>query len=135
MTPIEWTDALQLDYAPMDDIHREFVALLAQMQVAESSQLTQHWQTLLKHTERQFRTEDEWMRKTRFSSAEQHMLQHRVVLNLMREGLHLGQAGELAPLREMAMELGSWFAKHTQSHDAALALHMRSQNNSEAVAT
>lgn len=135
MTPIEWTDALQLDYAPMDNIHRKFVALLAQMQTAEDSQLTQHWQSVLEHTEHQFRTEDGWMRKTRFSSADQHMLQHRVVLNVMREGLHKGRAGELAPLREMAMELGTWFAKHTQSHDAALALHIRNQSDSETVAT
>lgn len=127
MTPIEWTEALQLGYAPMDSVHKEFVTLLAQMQTAEDPELTERWLAVLTHTERHFGSEDEWMRKTRFSGADNHMLQHRVVLNVMREGLVMGRAGDLPPLREMASELAAWFSKHTQSQDAALALHMRRQ--------
>ena len=37
----------------------------------------------------------------------------------------MAQAGRLAEVREMAGELAVWFAKHTQSLDAALALPMR----------
>ena len=129
MTPIEWTDALKLDYAPMDDIHREFVALLSRVQTCDDGQLLACWQAVLVHTEHHFAREDQWMRKTRFSGAENHLLQHRVVLNVMREGLAMGRAGELAPLRDMSSELASWFAKHTQSLDAALALHMRRHKN------
>jgi hemerythrin len=65
------------------------------------------------------------MQRTGFSSAPNHILQHRVVLNLLREGLALARTGQLAAVREMAFELATWFAKHTQAHDAALALHMR----------
>ena len=36
------------------------------------------------------------------------------------------RAGNMAAVREMAGELAVWFAKHTQTLDAALALHMRS---------
>ncbi len=128
MTPIEWTDALQLDYAPMDSVHKAFVDLLSQVQSADDEHLVELWRAALAHTEDHFAREDRWMRKTRFSGADNHMLQHRVVLNVMREGLAMGQAGELAPLREMASELASWFTKHTQSLDAALALHMRRQS-------
>jgi hemerythrin-like metal-binding protein len=127
MTPIEWTEALQLGYAPMDRVHKEFVTLLAQMQASDDHELAERWQALLTHTERHFRSEDEWMRKTHFAGADNHMLQHRVVLNVMREGLVMGRTGDLPPLREMASELAAWFSKHTQSQDAALALHMRSQ--------
>ena len=40
--------------------------------------------------------------------------------------LALARAGNMAAVREMAGELAVWFAKHTQTLDAALALHMRS---------
>jgi hypothetical protein len=47
------------------------------------------------------------------------------VLHLLREGLAGARMGDLAPVRQMARELGVWFKRHTQSLDAALALHMR----------
>ena len=68
------------------------------------------------------------------NSADNHILQHRVVLNVLREGLVMARAGDLQPVREMAGELAAWFAKHTQSLDAALALHMRREMSERAVA-
>lgn len=125
MNTVEWSDALHLDYEPMDRVHREFVDLLALAQSAPDASLAQAWSAVLDHTVQHFGREDEWMRKTRFSAADNHILQHRVVLNVIREGLVMARAGNWAPVREMAGELAAWFAKHTQSLDAALALHMR----------
>jgi hemerythrin-like metal-binding protein len=125
MNTVEWSDALQLDYEPMDAVHREFVALLALAQNAPDATLPLAWAAVVDHTVEHFGREDEWMRKTRFSAAENHIIQHRVVLNVLREGLALARAGQLDAVREMAGELAVWFAKHTQSLDAALALHMR----------
>ena len=125
MHTIEWTDALLLDYEPMDRVHHEFVDLLVLAQTAPDEALPQAWSAVLDHTVLHFGREDDWMRKTRFSSADSHMLQHRVVLNLMREGLAMARTGDLKPVRDMADELAAWFAKHTQQQDAALALHMR----------
>lgn len=127
MNTVEWSDALQLDFEPMDAVHREFVDLLAQAQNAPDTTLPQAWAAVVTHTEQHFGREDEWMRKTHFASADNHILQHRVVLNVLREGLAMAQAGQMTAVREMARELGVWFAKHTQSLDAALALHMRRQ--------
>lgn len=125
METIEWTDALSLDFEPMDAVHRVFVGLLAQAQEASDDTLAARWQAVIEHTQMHFARENSWMEKTHFSTADTHTLQHRVVLNVMREGLALARAGQLDPVREMAFELGNWFAKHTQSLDAALALHMR----------
>ena len=36
-----------------------------------------------------------------------------------------GESGDLLTIRKMAGELGQWFANHSQSMDAALALHLR----------
>ncbi|MBA4261357.1 MAG: hemerythrin [Comamonadaceae bacterium] len=127
MNTVEWSDALLLEFEPMDAVHREFVDLLAQAQNASDANLPQAWAAVVTHTEQHFGREDEWMRKTRFASADNHILQHRVVLHVLREGLAMAQTGQMGAVREMAGELGVWFAKHTQSHDAALALHMRGQ--------
>jgi hemerythrin-like metal-binding protein len=124
---IEWSDALLLDFEPMDQSHREFVALLASAQLADDTRLKACWHAVTEHTQQFFRREDEWMRQSHFAHAGTHMLQHRVVLNVMREGLQMAQTGQFAPLREMANELAAWFLKHTQSLDAALALHLRGE--------
>ncbi len=127
MNTVKWSDTLLLDFEPMDGIHRVFVDLLARAQQAPDAELAQAWSAVIEHTAMHFGQEDEWMRKTHFSGAENHILQHRVVLNLLREGLMQAQAGQFSPVREMAGELAVWFAKHTQTQDAALALHMRRQ--------
>lgn len=126
MNRVEWSDALQLDFAPMDEVHHAFVDLLALAQNAPDEALPQAWSAVIEHTVAHFGREDEWMRRTRFAAAEIHILQHKVVLNVLWEGLGLARAGQTQAVREMAGELAVWFAKHTQTLDAALALHMRS---------
>jgi hemerythrin len=109
----------------MDDVHHAFVDLLAMAQNAPDATLPQAWSAVIDHTAMHFGREDEWMKCTRFAAADNHIMQHKVVLNVLREGLALARAGDLAAVREMAGELAVWFAKHTQTLDAALALHMR----------
>jgi hemerythrin len=43
----------------------------------------------------------------------------------MHEGLSAAETGDLTLIRQMAGELGPWLIKHSQSMDAALALHLR----------
>ena len=125
MTTLQWSDALALDLPVMDDTHREFVDLLAAVERAEDDALVQSWQTLVDHTQEHFDREDRWMRDTRFSSTNCHSMQHRVVLQVLREGLAQAAQGNLTPIRHMAPELAAWFPQHAQSMDAALALHLR----------
>ena len=65
------------------------------------------------------------MHRTHFSSDANHVLQHRVALNVTQEGLGLARNGQVPQVRDRAAELAHWFAKHIQSLDAALALHIR----------
>jgi hemerythrin-like metal-binding protein len=126
MNKVEWSEALLLNYPPMDEVHRSFVELLALAQAATDDALPQAWSAVIDHTIGHFGREDEWMRRTRFAAADNHIMQHKVVLNVLREGMVLARAGELQAVRDMAGELAVWFTKHTQTLDAALALHMRS---------
>lgn len=125
MLNLEWSDALVLGLPQMDDTHREFVELLAQVENAADDALPGHWRTLVDHTDEHFSREDRWMLDTRFSSSNCHTMPHKVVLQVMREGLLMAQAGDFRPLRYMARELALWFPQHAQTMDAALALHLR----------
>ncbi len=125
MAQLEWSDALHLDLPLMDDTHREFVDLLAAVDRADDTQLASAWHTLVEHTEQHFGQEDAWMASTRFAAGNCHSMQHKVVLQVMREGLVRAQQGDLNVLRVMASELALWFPAHAQSMDAALALHLR----------
>jgi len=127
MSPIGWTDALHLACEPIDSANREFMALLAAAERADDARLPSAWGAVVDHTAAHFADEDRWMRETGFAGAAAHQLQHRVVLNLLREGLAMAHDGHFGAVREMALELDAWFAKHTQAMDAALALHMRRQ--------
>ena len=126
MSPLQWSDALVLELPAMDDTHREFVDLLAVVDTAGNDTLLAHWRTLVDHTDEHFSREDRWMQDTRFSSTNCHSVQHKVVLQVMREGIALAEAGHLGAVRQMARELALWFPQHAQSMDAALALHLRS---------
>lgn len=121
----QWTDALSLDFDPLDSMNRELMARLARAQVASDAELSQAWADLVSHVATHFGQEDTWMRETGHGLTDAHALEHRVVLNLLREGIGQIRHGQLAPVRQMARELGSWFAKHTHAFDAGLALHLR----------
>lgn len=125
MKPISWTDDLTLDYEPLDRAHRDFVGALATAQTADDAALPEAWTQVVEHARAHFDLEDAWMRDTRFAAAASHIMQHRVVLNVLREGQVHARQGRCAAVREMADELAAWFTKHTQAQDAALALHMR----------
>ena len=125
MAQLEWSDALTLALPLMDETHREFVDLLAAVERADDAQLLSTWHTLVDHTEQHFGQEDAWMQSTRFAAGNCHSTQHKVVLQVMRDGTLRAKDGDLKVLRMMVRELALWFPQHAQSMDAALALHLR----------
>ena len=126
MAVLEWSEALALELPAMDEVHQEFVLMLAEVEAADDGQLCARWDELIAHTQVHFDQEDRWMQSTRFTSTNCHSLQHKVVLQVMREGANKAAAGDLAVIRSMAGELAAWFVHHAQTMDAALALHLRS---------
>ena len=126
MPQLPWSEALELGLDFMDDTHREFVNLLARCEAAGDDELPALWDELVAHTDDHFSREDDWMEATGFAAGNCHSTQHRVVLQVLREGARLAAAGNLAPMRQMVSELAIWFPKHAQTMDAALALHLRS---------
>lgn len=122
---LAWTDALVLGLDFMDDTHQAFVELLARCEAAPDADLLPLWRELVAHTEDHFGREDRWMAQTGFASGNCHSVQHRVVLQVLREGTVRAEEGDLGPVRQMIGELATWFPQHAQTMDAALALHLR----------
>lgn len=125
MPALQWSDTLALGLPVMDATHQEFVALLARVVGAPDTELLPLWHELVEHTDAHFAREDGWMQQTGFAATNCHSTQHQVVLQIMREGDKRGGLGDLAMVRQMADELGTWFPQHAHSMDAALALHLR----------
>lgn len=126
MAALTWSQGLALDLPLMDKTHQEFVELLTAVQTAGDAVLLPAWHAMVEHTVAHFGQEDRWMQSTRFASGNCHSMQHRVILQVLGEGTERAEKhGELHVLRTMASELAGWFPQHTQSMDAALALHLR----------
>lgn len=124
MATLQWSKELELNVPAMDETHREFVDLLAQVESAEDAHLHALWLALITHTEEHFGQEDRWMQATGFSTDNCHSTQHKVVLQIMKEGAAKAADGDLTMVRGMTPELASWFNYHAQTMDAALAQHM-----------
>lgn len=125
MSTLNWNASLELDFAPIDDLHRLLVTQMAHVEDCDDATLAHEWAKLVDCAQTLFEREDNWMNTTHFASAPNHSLQHRVVLNLLREGLGMARAGQSDRVRAMSVELAHWLSKHIQSLDAALALHLR----------
>lgn len=125
MPTLQWSEALAMDLPFMDDTHHEFVDLLGAVEEAADANILEAWRALVEHTQEHFDAEDRWMVDTHFASSNCHSVQHKVVLQVLREGIKLGEGGDLTPIREMAHELAAWFPQHAQAMDAALAIHLR----------
>ncbi|MDO5624178.1 MAG: hemerythrin domain-containing protein [Pseudomonadota bacterium] len=120
-----WSDEWKLGVPAMDRTHEEFVALLADVEQApDDVALLARWGMLVDHTQTHFDNEDRYMLATRFAATNCHTTHHKMVLDVMRQGLAMAQAGDVAPVRQMARELATWFPLHADSMDAALAMHL-----------
>lgn len=133
MVTLSWSSALDLNFPPIDHLHRCLVDHIAHVQCCDDGDMTDQWQALVTCAQTLFENEDQWMRNTHFASAPLHSLEHRVVLNLLREGLAMSRHGEHDKLRTLTQELARWLPKHIQSLDAALALHLRGHQEGNTV--
>jgi hemerythrin-like metal-binding protein len=122
---LEWNNDLVLDLNFMDDTHREFVDLLAQVTEVADEALLPLWDNVIAHTQEHFDREDRWMEQTQFGPGSCHSREHSQILQIMREVAKRGAAGNLAMVRQMNHELGIWFNTHAQGMDAGLAEHLR----------
>ena len=111
MASLEWNAALILDFPVMDEVHEEFVTLLAQVEAAGDEQLCALWDELIAHTQQHFDQEDRWMQTTGFATGNCHSQQHKVVLAVLREKIAANGISNMQPV--FIEETGTHFSPHS----------------------
>jgi hemerythrin len=122
MIPFEWGDEFKLGYAPMDDVHEEFIAIVSAMMTCAEEALLPHLRQFQAHSRDHFDQEQHWMRVSGFPAAECHIAEHDAVMQSVDEVLDsVLKGGPSAEIRRLAHALAQWFPAHADYLDAALA--------------
>lgn len=108
----------------MDDIHYEFMRLLAALDDAPDAGQLPVLDALLAHTEAHFAQEDVWMEACDFPPMHCHRGEHERVLEVLREVRRLAAAGDHGIVRTLVRELPLWFEHHASTMDTMLAEHI-----------
>lgn len=124
MSVLEWSDELQIDGGPMDELHTEFVDLLNAIAVAATDEAVDTLDVFIEHCARHFAEEEQWMHASEFPRTSCHLLQHASLLQVARDVRARIANGEynLAPL--LAAAVAAWFRDHVTFMDTMLANHM-----------
>jgi hemerythrin-like metal-binding protein len=120
-----WSDALSLDVAAMDDIHREFVETLHALQTASDEDFLARLDAMIAHTSDHFAQESIWMKACNFPPTHCHEEEHDKVLVILVDVRNRVEAGDLALGRNLARELMPWLEHHAATMDNMLAQHIR----------
>ena len=118
---LTWGDHLLMGYAPMDDIHQEFVDLISQLETADDAQLPALLQAMELHLQHHFAEEDQWMNSTAFPPRDCHIDEHAAVLKSVAEVREKLAQGDVAVCRSLIAALADWFPGHATHLDSALA--------------
>ena len=118
---MHWETDYTLGYDPMDDIHDEFLELLALLQEASDEQLPERLEQMENHLKSHFGEEDSWMEKSEFPPRQCHMDEHAEVLKSVAEVRVLLAEGDTEVCRSLTLALAEWFPGHTSHLDSALA--------------
>ena len=116
-----WGDHLLMGHGPMDELHEEFVELIALLQTAEDSELPSLLQAMESHLQHHFAEEDQWMLSTGFPPRDCHIDEHAAVLKSVAEVRVKLAEGNIALCRDLTKALVDWFPGHATHLDSALA--------------
>ena len=116
-----WGDHLLMGHGPMDELHEEFVELIALLQTAEDSELPSLLQAMQTHLQHHFAEEDQWMLSTGFPPRDCHIDEHAAVLKSVAEVRVKLAEGNVALCRDLTRALVDWFPGHATHLDSALA--------------
>jgi hemerythrin-like metal-binding protein len=121
----DFETAYRLGHAPMDDTHREFVALVNALAVAAGDDFASGFDALVAHTERHFDAEQRLMQRFAFPATTEHRGEHQRVLGQLHQVQARVRRGSLSMARAFVSDaLPAWFRLHALTMDSALAAHL-----------
>jgi hemerythrin len=123
---IEWTSALEVGHAVIDEDHRETVDLLNAALAADDAAFPAHWAIFHQHIKDHFGRENALMDKHGFPASVPHQGEHTRVLGIMANMDGLVVEGDLAAVRDyMAKDVVDWFIGHRNTMDFVTAQFLR----------
>lgn len=122
---LDWTAALSVGDARMDETHEEFVGMLNQLLATPSDQQLPLYRAFIDHTVAHFAQEERWMLATGFAADNCHAGNHATILETMNVVAAHSEKGDAQIINRMAQALAEWFPQHAASMDAGLAQHLK----------
>ena len=126
-----WTEALEVGDPVFDDMHREFVDLIAALAAADDAAMPAAVNAAIAHTQAHFRQETTLMQLHAFPPIHCHDTEHAKVLEVMLAVRERVAAGEMAYGRTLAEALMEWLHVHVPTMDYVLALWLRERGIAE----
>jgi hemerythrin-like metal-binding protein len=112
----------------IDATHREFIAQVAALITASSTEFPALFQALVNHTASHFKSEGVLMRATKYKGLPEHESEHHRVLGELQQLNRSLKRGHLQLVRAYVKEgLPDWFDTHLAMMDAALVMHLKKQ--------
>jgi hemerythrin len=121
MEALLWRSEYESGYAPMDEVHREFLDCVNTLLAGNDAVLKNALEAFAAHASAHFAEENRLMAATAFPSAGCHVDEHAAVLKSLDEVRHALSGGNCAVVRRFAAELARWFPRHASAMDHGLA--------------
>ena len=122
---VRWSDALAVGDPLFDDMHREFVELIATLARADDAAMPAAVEAAISHTQAHFRQETTLMQLHGFPPIHCHDTEHAKVLEVMLAVRERVAAGETEYGRTLAAALMEWLHVHVPTMDFVLATWLR----------
>jgi hemerythrin len=118
-------DRILVGFKPIDDLHREFEAILAALNDPAEADYGAHLLALHEHLLRHCATEEQFMLQENYSHYARHKRAHEHLLDSVSDMRRKLDAGDVAAVRRYSADLMNWFAIHASSEDAELAAFLK----------
>jgi hemerythrin len=121
MEALHWKSEYACGFAPMDEVHREFLDCVNALMTCDEGALPSALEAFSAHAISHFAEEDRMMAMSAYPPAGCHVAEQAAVLSSLAEVQQALTSGIFSVVRRFAAELARWFPEHASSMDHGLA--------------
>ncbi len=131
---MRWTPALETGNATVDKEHRELIALIDELELADvgadETRVPEVLDQLTEYVTVHFQMEEKLMRREEYpaDAIEAHLAEHRDFAARTEEFVRAYNDGELDSVEPIVDFLYEWFSHHIVEVDTAMAAHVRARH-------
>ena len=118
-------DRILVGFKPIDDLHREFEAIVAALNDPAEGDYGAHLLALHEHLLRHCNTEEQFMLQENYPHYARHKRAHELLLDSVSDMRRRFDGGDIAGVRRYSADLMNWFVVHASSEDTELVAFLR----------